>query len=205
MSYFRVPILNQDKNLQAYVIGLALGDGNLSRPGPRAVRLRISCDNKYPKLIKRIVESLQSLFPENKVGLVLREKSHATDVSIYSNHLELLLGWSAKNGSKFAQNVSVPEWIKHKREYRINCLRGLVETDGSIYIDRKYKMVNFTSNINRLARDAEDMILSLGFKPHFYEKPPRKSKYYLNQQTCYQVRLSKNVAKFLELVKPDKS
>ena len=48
MSYFRTTILNSDKNLQAYVIGLALGDGNLSKPGPRAVRLRISCDNKYP-------------------------------------------------------------------------------------------------------------------------------------------------------------
>jgi len=69
-----------------------------------------------PRLIIRIFESLQLLFPENKVWLVSRKEFHATDVSIYSNHLEKLLGWTAKNGSKFTQNVSVPEWIKEKRE-----------------------------------------------------------------------------------------
>ncbi|MDP3731265.1 MAG: LAGLIDADG family homing endonuclease, partial [bacterium] len=181
------------------------GDGNLSKPGPRAVRLRITCDNKYPQLIKRIFKSLQLLFPENKVGLVSRKEFHATDVSIYSNHLELLLGWSAKNGSKFIQNVSVPEWIKEKREYKINCLRGLIETDGSIYIDRGYKMVNFTANIFKLSMDFNEMVLSLGFNPHIYKVVPCKNKYNFNQQPFYHVRLSKNVSEFLDLVKPDKS
>jgi len=204
MSYFRIPKLSADKNLQAYVIGLALGDGNLSKPGPRAVRLRISCDNKYPQLIKRIFESLKLLLPENKVGLVHRDKSNCTDISIYSNQLETLLGWSAKSGSKFAQNVSVPKWIKEQKDYKINCLRGLIETDGSIYTDRGYKMVNFTSNIYKLACDTENMILSLGFKPHLY-KVAREKKYNFNQQSFYHVRLSKNVSEFLDLVKPDKS
>ena len=69
MSYYRTPPLNQDKNLQAYIIGLAIGDGNLSNPNGRAVRLRITCDNKYPGLIDRIARSLQKLLPKNKVGL----------------------------------------------------------------------------------------------------------------------------------------
>jgi hypothetical protein len=32
--------MNADTQLQAYVIGLAIGDGNLSNPSGRAVRLR---------------------------------------------------------------------------------------------------------------------------------------------------------------------
>ena len=60
-----------------------------------------------------------------------------------SNQLEELLGWDACKGPKYLQNVSVPEWIKTKKEYYTSCLRGLIETDGSIYSDRGYKMVNF--------------------------------------------------------------
>jgi hypothetical protein len=50
----RILPLNADRQLQAYVIGLAIGGGNLSNPNGRAVRLRITCDTKYPALIARI-------------------------------------------------------------------------------------------------------------------------------------------------------
>jgi hypothetical protein len=36
----------------------------------RAVRLRITCDTKYPGLIIRICSSLRQLLPQNKVSLV---------------------------------------------------------------------------------------------------------------------------------------
>ena len=201
MSYFRVPKISTNKKLLAYVVGLALGDGNLSKPGPRAIRLRISCDNRYPRLIKRITKSLQLLLPDNKIGLVLRRDSNCTDISVYSNHLETLLGWSAVNGSKFVQNVSIPNWIKEENEYKVSCLKGLIETDGSLYTDRGYKMINFTTNILSLSLDFTNMVTSLGFKPHMYKVVRKNS----NQQSFYHVRLSKNVSEFLELVKPDKS
>jgi len=196
--------LNPDKELQSYIIGLALGDGNLSNPNKRAVRLRISCDKNYPTLYKRIAESLQLLLPNNKVSIIDRDL-HCLDISVYSNYLETLLGWRAKGGSKFIQNVSVPSWIKEAREYKISCLRGLIETDGSIYNDRGYKMMIFTSIIPELANDFYNMIVSLGFQPYIYRIGKRKnSKYNFNQQPVYHVRLSKNVAEFLALVKPEK-
>lgn len=204
MAHRRTPILNPDKNLQAYIIGVALGDGNLSKM-VRSTRLRITCDNKYPKLMGKITESLQLLLPENKVGLVKR-KRNCTDIYVYSNHLENLLGWKSNEGSKFKQRITIPEWIKHKAQYKIACLRGLIETDGSIYTDRGYKMVNFTSNILSLASDVTDLIASLDFKPHIYKVTPKKNKYnFFNQQPFYHIRLSKNVSEFLDLVKPDKS
>ena len=45
---------NLVKNNLAYIIGIALGDGNLSNPNKRAVRLRITCDTGYPGLIENI-------------------------------------------------------------------------------------------------------------------------------------------------------
>jgi hypothetical protein len=184
----------------AYIIGLALGDGNLSNPNDRAVRLRISCDLKYPYLIKKIKNSLKQAFPDNHVNTVSR-KQKCLDVSIYSNRLEKLLGWKAKRGSKFVQKVQVPKWIFGSKTFMVRCLCGLIETDGSVYTDRGYKMVFFTSVIPELAQNYYNMVIALGFKPKMYKVYP-VSKY--NNQPRYNVRLSRNVQEFLNLVKPDK-
>ena len=58
--------LHPDSELHAYVVGLAIGDGNLSNPNGRAVRLRITCDTKYPALIARIRSALERLLPRTK-------------------------------------------------------------------------------------------------------------------------------------------
>jgi hypothetical protein len=204
-GYFRNTILNKNKLLQSYIIGLAIGDGNLSNPNNRATRLRITCDKRYPLLIKRIVISLKKLLPDNKIGIVNREKG-CVDVSVYSNHLEKLLGWKAKNGPKSNQKVTVPNWVKRKKEYKINCLKGLIETDGSIYYDRGYKMVIFTTIIKELAKDVHNIIISLGFSPHIYKvkKDKNSSGYNFNKKIEYHIRLSKGVSRFLDLVSPEK-
>src|SRR5687768_9247361 len=111
-----------DRELLAYVIGLALGDGNLSNPNGRATRLRITCDLKYPKLIDKIKFALTTLLPQNKVSVVNRFETYI-DISCYSNSWEEILGWSVCRGSKLIQNVSIPEWIKEKDSYKISCLR----------------------------------------------------------------------------------
>ena len=102
------------------------------------------------------------------------------------------------------QKVSIPVWIKEDNKYKISCLRGLIETDGSIYNDRGYRMMMFTSIIPKLANDFYDIIISLGFKPHIYKIDKNKLISNWNQQTLYHVRLSKNVGEFLDLVKPEK-
>ena len=85
--------LNPDRELQAYVVGLAIGDGKLSNPNGRAVRLRISCDTMYVALTEKIACALK---------------------------------------------ICIPEWIYREYNPIVPCLRGLIETDGSIYRDRGY-------------------------------------------------------------------
>lgn len=193
----KIKKLNSDKNLQAYIIGLAIGDGNLSNPSGRATRLRISCDLKYPNLIKRIVKSLKLLLPENKVSTV-KAKGKCLDISCYSNHLENLLGWKAKKGSKINQSVSIPSWIKQDEGYSVKCLKGLIETDGSIYNDRGYKMVNFVTYIPTLADDVISIIKLLGFKPNMQTLK-------ISNNIKHTIRISKNTEKFIKTILIDKS
>jgi hypothetical protein len=184
--------MDKDKSNLAYVIGVAIGDGNLSNPNGRATRLRITCDLRYKKLIKKIIFSIKKLLPDNKVSIVKRATTYC-DISCYSNKWETWLGWKAKEGSKYKQNISVPKWIKQNKDYSIDCLRGLLETDGSIYIDRGYKMVNFVTIISALSKDVVKMVTNLGFKVNSY-KLRSKTK------TRYNVRISKDVDNFIKKI-----
>jgi hypothetical protein len=114
----RILPLSPDRQLQAYVIGLAIGDGNLSNPNGRAVRLRITCDAKYSALIAKIVSALRNLLPRNRVSLI-GSSGNFVNVSVYSNHLEALLGWKASGGSKHRQCVEVPAWICEDRSLSV--------------------------------------------------------------------------------------
>ena len=185
-------IMSLNKRNLSYIIGLALGDGNLSNPNGRAVRLRITCDLKYMNLIKRIRSAIQILLPKNKVSLIKRSKTFC-DVSCYSNKWEDWLGWKAKKGSKYKQKVSIPNWVKENKNYSIYCLKGLLETDGSIYTDRGYKMVNFVTIIPGLANDVIEIIKKIGFSAHIY-------KIATITKTRYNIRLSKNIDNFLKII-----
>jgi hypothetical protein len=138
--------------------------------------------------------------PQNKVSVV-GSSGNYVNVSVYSNRLESLLGWSALGGSKLQQNVSVPKWICDDRSLSIHCLRGLIETDGAVYMDRGYPMVVFSTVLSGLAQQVEAMMRSLGFRPHLYRirQCPGKDRF------KYHVRLSRQVRAFLDVVQPLKA
>ena len=101
--------------------------------------------------------------------------------------------------------MSTPEWIFESKDYKKHYLKGLIETDGSVYYDRGYPMVMITTIIHGLSMEIKDIIDSLGFQSHIYEIDGRKNRYSYNKQIEYHIRLSKNVQEFLNLVKPNKS
>ncbi len=156
----------------AYIIGVALGDGNLSNPNGRAIRLRITCDARYPRLANHISNSLKCLLPENRVSIVrVPQKNTYFNISVYSNLLAVWMPWHEGKGSKEIQCVRVPQWIRKNKVYSKECLRGLLQTDGSIYRDRGYLMVNFTNNVEVLSKDVYHMLQKLGYRPTITSTP----------------------------------
>ena len=178
------------KEKLAYLIGVALGDGNLSNPNGRAIRLRISCFSDYPKIADEIVQAIKALLPTNKISFV-KKKGRCFDISVYSNKLEKLMPWKVGGGSKIEQNAHVPNWILEDQRFSKACLRGLIQTDGCIYIDRGYQMVNFTNNIESLALDVRKIMEDLGFRPNYSKR--------LNDwgNLKYTVRVSRDAVRFI--------
>lgn len=186
-----------EKEYRAFIIGVALGDGNLSNPNGRAVRLRITCDNKYPGIQNEISVALQKLFPLNKVAVVHRT-DNCVDISLYSNKLEDLLPWKTNAGSKHTQQAHVPPWIFSDDIYIKSCLRGLILTDGSIYTDRGYRMVNICTNIKPLAQDILQMseLLNTPGTLSVTTQPSGKHK--------YTIRFAKHAQKVIQILKISK-
>lgn len=183
----------------AYVVGVALGDGNLSCPNGRALRLRVTCDNKYPDIIEEVTTALSKIFPMNKVSLCERYRGTCCDISVYSNKLAEILPWQIYKGTKIDQGAHVPEWILESAEYSSSCLKGLIQTDGSIYKDREYLMVNFTNLIKPLIDDVFNMISALGFHPKIQSSTQK------NGNIKYVVRLSRDVNSFIDHIKLSKT
>jgi DNA-binding transcriptional regulator WhiA len=187
-----------DRLTTAYVVGIAMGDGNLSNPNGRAVRLRITCDTKYPKLISKIEKNIKKIAPNNKVSRVMRA-DNAIDISCYSNDWENILGWKSNGGSKMKQKISTPLWIINNKSYSQACLCGLFETDGSIYKDRKYLTVNFVTQIPNLAKSVEIMLDMFNYK---YSCQKFKLD---NGKIKYTFRIHKNASGFIEMLGLEKN
>jgi hypothetical protein len=107
--------------------------------------------------------------------------------------------WQVGQGSKLKQQAHVPDWILSNEDFSKACLRGLLQTDGSIYTDRTYLMVNFTNLVKPLVDDVYVMISKLGFIPHLYESTQP------NGNVKYVVRVSKNVADFISFLQLTKT
>ena len=175
----------QRKRKWAYIIGVALGDGNLSKPNGRAVRLRITCDARYPQVANEIAEALKKVLPTNAVSIVRGPKDTYFNISVYSNKLTEWIPWKVGRGSKIDQNIRVPNWIRESQSFTRACLRGLLQTDGSIYVDRGYTMLNFCNVVKPLALDVHTMLKAIGFQPTFTQTLDRK-------RIKYTVRVAKD-------------
>lgn len=123
-----------------YLLGLYLGDGNISKPtAHRVYRLRIALDQKYPDIIQACVDALEVLLPDNRIGTVPADG--CTHVSCYYNHWPALFPQHGE-GPKHLRPIVLTEWQERfATTYPLELFRGLYHSDGS----RSQNIVNGTN------------------------------------------------------------
>lgn len=74
--------------------------------------------------------------------------------------------WGFPPGNKKRNNVEIPSWIFQRKEYLKACIRGLVDTDGSVcpITGRKYPYIWFSSTIPNLRKTFTLAMEKLGFR-----------------------------------------
>ncbi len=166
-----INIPKKDSTL-AELFGIILGDGGIAKYQLTITLHRIT-DKKYAQYV---VNLLKNLFV-TKVSKNYR-KSVVNIVVSSTNLIEYLLENGLKCGSKVKNQIQVPLWIAQNQQFRLQCVRGLVDTDGCVYIDKhiykgkvyKSLCLDFTNMSVPLLDFVWNTLLELGLKPKKYKK-----------------------------------
>ena len=142
------------------LLGLYLGDGCISETA-RTTRLRITLDLKYPRIISDARALIARCFPHNRVDIVPRPDANCINVSVYSLHLPCLFPQHGL-GRKNEREIALEPWqwgLVASAPWQL--LRGLIRSDGSVFINRtgpyeylSYDFTNYSADVIAIFRAA---------------------------------------------------
>lgn len=130
------PVHDRGQLGPAYVhlLGLYLGDGNISTY-PRGVhRLRVFLDRKYPQIVEECRQSIQRTLPENRVQTQLTSYN-CYSVSAYSKSWPCLFPQHGP-GMKHTRPIFLAKWQQELAEtWPDKLLKGLIQSDGCRFVN----------------------------------------------------------------------
>ena len=120
----------------AYLLGLYLGDGCISK-GPRGVyRLRVFLDSRYPEIIERCAAAMRRVIPTSKARAIPMYGAKAMEVQSYAKHWPCLFPQHGP-GPKHERRIALAPWQGTLAEDEPEALvKGLIESDGCRYVNR---------------------------------------------------------------------
>jgi len=163
----KVGYLNKHKNISfprnsallAEFLGIMLGDGHISQT---QVFVHLGgTERQYAEHISSLMRFLFNVSPR----VVLRKRGH---IDVYFGSVAIVCWLKSRHGlchNKVQSQVGVPDWIFKQKQYQKSCVRGLFDTDGSVYALRHGIQVSFTNLSIPLLQSMHDMLISLGYQP----------------------------------------
>lgn len=150
-------------NVLAEFYGTMLGDGCMEK-FPRTDKITVSFNRKEQDHLQHIFKIINLLF-NKQPKIRIRKTSQCDDLYFYQKNISERLGFPY--GNKLRNSLQIPEWIKNNKSFLKHCLKGLFETDGNWFIDKKYNtnVIKFTNHSLSLLNDISKVLLELGYHP----------------------------------------
>ncbi len=151
----------------AEFVGIMIGDGGISEDRI-SITLNSKTDWNYSKFVCRLIKELFKINPK----IYKRKNSLAMDVIVHSrNIVEFCVCLGLKSGNKLKQNLDIPKWVARDNDFCRACLRGLFDTDGSVFIHKYqskgktyyYPKISFTSQSEILVQTVSERLKKNGF------------------------------------------
>jgi len=119
----------------AEFMGIMLGDGGLPGSHQFTISFNYMTDLQHAMYVGKILKKLFSV----DYHIHRRKDSNGADMVVNSSNLvDFLVKHGFTAGNKVGNQIDVPKWIRNKLEYSIACIRGLMDTDGSLYRHKYY-------------------------------------------------------------------
>jgi len=188
---FTAPIKSIRKSPElAEFIGIMLGDGNIYRN-----QINISFDKRHINYINYVDNLCNDLFGVKFKGKSMKD-TNSSYLYFYNKLLvSKLLELGLKRGNKIENQLGIPSWIRDNKNFSKRCIRGLIDTDGCIYVCKREKQryVKFTNHNKKLMGDFREVTTNLGY-------PFAKAN---KTNTCLYRKVE--VVRFIKDIKPLKS
>ena len=150
----------------AYLLGIYLGDGTISKAPKNLWKLRIFQDTRYPGIIGEIVRAMRAVLP-NRVGVMRRGTTNCVEIYALSKRWPLLFP-QAGPGRKHERKIELTAWqwglVWQQPGWFV---RGLIHSDGcrvtnkvwhGKYAYPRYFFSNRSLDIQQLFKDACDLL-----------------------------------------------
>jgi hypothetical protein len=119
----------------AYGLGLYLGDGSIDKT-PRVYRLRVALDAKYPGIIQECVKALETLLPDNKIGVAKQYFQGRLSCVHVTSYYKFWPAFFPQHGEglKHLRRIELELWQQEIVDaYPLLFWKGLYHSDGSRY------------------------------------------------------------------------
>lgn len=153
--------------LLAEFLGIMLGDGGVG-PYQITITLNAITDAAYADFVVDVILRMFGLIPSQKT------RKNACNIVVSSIELvEFLCQKGLVRGNKVAHQVTLPFWILEDPDFVKACLRGLMDTDGSIYrgshlmagTKYEYACLCFRNYSKSLLDAVHHIMINLGYHP----------------------------------------
>ena len=121
----------------AYLLGLYLGDGHISRGAHGQHVLSIACDAAYPGIVAAAAAAMRALVPDRRVVLKEHPRDRCTRVVCGSRWWPILLPQHGP-GRKHSRVIALTAWQRAVTSSHVHDLvRGLIHSDGCRYVAKQ--------------------------------------------------------------------
>ena len=172
-SLKNIKIPKKDEKLAEF-IGILLGDGNIhcykkgKKIGTYMVRIAGDSIKDFEYLTKHVSNLCEDLFGV-KTKLYKQKGSSELMVIMHSRLIvDFLRKMGLRPGNKIDNQSTIPRWVWKNNKYLKACIRGLIDTDGSVYELKPQwpglYQINFENRNITLLKDLREAFLKLDFK-----------------------------------------
>lgn len=126
-KHVSLPLKSRDL---AEFVGIMMGDGGVTKYFI-SITLSSERDREYAQIVSTFLKRLFGVEPK----LYKRKKQYAIDIVIHRTLLtDFCVSIGLRKGNKLAQGLVIPQWIRCNKTYTKACIRGLFDTDGSLFM-----------------------------------------------------------------------
>ena len=177
---------NSSQRKLAEIVGIMLGDGCLYFDKYRKYQTIVSFGKNEKSYLRYVQKLFQNYFlgykfciTEIKTEFLLRNTSVFVGNELVDSGLI--------PGNKIKNNLSIPSWVFTDKPTLFRCVRGLFDTDGSVYCKyNHYAQIQFKLACLPMIRSLHNAVVDIGFNPTKIQREDYKGrtswKFYLSRQ-----------------------